>query len=64
MGDKPAPAIATEVLFLTADKYASTHPRAARFINESSYVDDLVDSVPTSVEAQNLIRDTEYVLSE
>ena len=64
MGDKPAPAIATEALFMTADKYADTHPRAARFINESSYVDDLIDSVSTLEEMEILTRDTEYVLSE
>ena len=64
MGDKPAPAIATEALFMTADLYSDSHPRAARFIKESSYVDDLVDSVPTREAAESLAKDTEFVLSE
>ena len=64
MGDKPAPAIATEALFMTADLFVETHPRAAKFIHESSYVDDLIDSLQTSIERDALVRDTEYVLSQ
>ena len=47
MGDRPAPAIATEALFKTAEMFRDEHPRAAEFILGSSYVDDLIDSVPT-----------------
>ena len=64
MGDKPAPAIATEALYMTADLYSTSYPRAARFIKESSYVDDLIDSVPTREAAESLAKDTEFVLSE
>ena len=64
MGDRPSPAIATEALFKTAEMFRDEYPRAAEFILGSSYVDDLIDSVPSSEEATELARQTELVLAE
>ena len=62
MGDKPAPAIATEALSMTAERHKYTHPIASCFIQNSSYVDDLIDSVTSQSEVKTLITDTEKVL--
>lgn len=64
MGDRPAPAIATEALFKTAEMCRDDYPRAAEFILNSSYVDDLIDSVSTPQEAVELAQETEYVLAQ
>ena len=64
MGDKPAPAIATEALFMTAEKCQESHPRACQMILESSYVDDLIDSVDSESGARILAKDTEEVLEK
>lgn len=64
MGDKPAPAIATEALFMTAEMHKEKYPRACQFILESSYVDDLIDSVKNMQCAEKLAKDTEEVLAK
>ena len=64
MGDKPAPAIATEALFMTAEMHKDIYPRACQFILESSYVDDLIDSVTSMQCAEELAKDTEEVLAK
>ena len=64
MGDRPAPAIATEALIMTAESYKEVYPRAARFVEESSYVDDLADSVESKKLAEELAQDTELLLAE
>ena len=64
MGDKPAPAIATEAIFMTAEMLKDKYPRACEFILESSYVDDLIDSVDTVECAEQLAKDTEAVLAK
>lgn len=46
MGDRPAPAICTEAMYKTADKFEMDCPRAAFMLRKSSYVDDLLDSFP------------------
>ena len=62
-GDRPAPAIATEALMMTAESFKDEYPRAARFVEESSYVDDLADSVKTEELAKELAKDTESLLA-
>ena len=62
MGDRPAPAIATEALFGTAEKYKDESPHAAKFITDGSYVDDLIDSV--SGEARALAQETDALLAK
>ena len=47
MGDKPAGAITVEAKDFTAERFKEVTPDAASFIIGSSYMDDLVDSVPT-----------------
>ena len=64
MGDRPAPAIATEALFMTAELSRDSSPEAARFIQRGSYVDDLIDSVQSVGFAKNLTKQTEEVLAK
>jgi len=62
MGDKPAGAIGTEALYLTADMARSTHPNVAQLIRTSTYVDDIVTSEESTEAAEKLIADTDNVL--
>ena len=62
MGDRPAPAIATEALNMTAEMFQESKPLAATFIQNSSYVDDLIDSQPTLGIVKDLQKDTEEIL--
>ena len=64
MGDRPAPAIATEALILTAEAFNDLYPEAARFVKESSYVDDLADSVESDILAKKLAQETELLLAK
>ena len=61
MGDRPAPAIATEALYKTAEMQKDTHPRASEFILTSTYVDDAIDSVKRETE-DDLIEETESMV--
>ena len=63
MGDRPAPAIATEALYMTAEMFQESKPLAATFIQNSSYVDDLIDSQPTLGIVNDLQKDTEEILN-
>ena len=62
MGDRPAGAIATEAMYKTAEMFKTDHPRAAEMLREGSYVDDLMDSVPTMEEAKDLAGGAEKML--
>ena len=64
MGDKPAGAIAIEAKDRTADMFAESYPEAAKVIKESSYVDDLVDSVVDLPTAKRITSQIDHVLSE
>ena len=64
MGDKPAPAIATEALYMTADLGREISTRAVELIKRSSYVDDLIDSVKTVEEAENLTGEVNLILAK
>ena len=64
MGDRPSPAIATEALYKTAELHEHKYPRAAKFVKGSSYVDDLIDSVGTNKQAEELAKETENLLAE
>ena len=64
MGDRPAPAIATEALMLTAESFSDLYPKAARFVQESSYVDDMADSVESDIKARELAQETELLLAK
>ena len=62
MGDTPAPAISTEAMYKTADMFETDSPKAANFLKRSSYVDDLIDSQPSTAEALKIARETEDML--
>ena len=64
MGDRPASAIATEALKLTAELQKKEYPEAAELIIHSSYMDDLVDSVENSPAASKLAGQVDAVLSQ
>ena len=62
MGDKPASAIATEALRMTALLQEERYPQVAELITNSSYMDDLIDSVETSEKAVELAKQVDQVL--
>ena len=45
IGDRPAGQIATEALYKTADLFHSDSPSAAKLLKDSTYVDDILDSI-------------------
>jgi hypothetical protein len=62
MGDRPAAAISTEAIYKTADLFSSEFPRVAELLQKSTYVDDIIHSIPTLEEARQLQKDTDEVL--
>ena len=64
MGDTPAPAISTEAMYKTADMFETDSPKAANLLKRSSYVDDLIDSQPSTAEALKIARETEDMLAK
>ena len=64
MGDKCAPAIASEALIMTAELHEDRFPRAAQLVKESTYVDDMIDSVESLTTAKDLAKNTELLLAE
>ena len=62
MGDTPAPAISTEAVYKTADMFESESPKAANLLKRSSYVDDLIESQPSTTEALKIAHETEEIL--
>ena len=57
MGDRPSGTIAIVALRKTAIKGVKEYPKAAEVVINSSYVDDIVDSVGTIEEAYKLTND-------
>ena len=64
MGDKPAGAIASEALYKTAHMFQSDYPQVADLLTQSTYVDDIIESVDSLDEAVKLATDTSKVLGE
>ena len=64
MGDTPAPAISTEAVYKTADMFKTDSPKAADLLKSSSYVDDLIDCLPSTPEALKVARETEDMLAK
>ncbi|XP_067939577.1 uncharacterized protein [Watersipora subatra] len=64
MGDRPAPAISTEAILKTAEMMKEKFPRVATLLNESMYVDDIVESVSDDSEAHQLADDATTVLKK
>ena len=59
MGDILVPAISTEAIYKTADMFQIDSPKAANLLKTSSYVDILIDSLPSKCEAIEGSRETE-----
>ena len=64
MGDTPAPAISTEAIYKTAERFKEDSPAAAELLKNSSYVDDLIDSKPTLCSAVKVANETESMLAK
>ena len=61
IGDRPAGAIATECAYMTAEMFREEYPRAAVTIRESSYVDDIIDSVKGKDVAIKLAKEISFI---
>ena len=55
-------AISTEAIFKTADMFCEEYPEVATLLKSSTYVDDIVTSVHSDIQAQLLADDTDVVL--
>ena len=63
-GDKPAPIMAQIALRKTAEEGEILSPHAAKTLKNNSYMDDLLDSVPTVQQAQELTTGIDNVLEK
>ncbi|XP_068713032.1 uncharacterized protein [Montipora foliosa] len=63
-GDKPSGMIATVALRKTAEMGADRYPEATQVIKENTYMDDIIESVPTKEKATKLAKDIEALLDE
>ena len=61
-GEKPAPAMAQIALRKTANENKAEYPKAAEFLENSTYMDDICESVDTKQEARKLTADVDKVL--
>ena len=64
MGDILAPAISTDAIYKTAYMFESDSPKVANLLKTSSYVDDLIDSLPSKSEAIEGSRGTQNMLAK
>ena len=64
MGDILAPAISTDAIYKTAYVFESDSPKVANHLKTSSYVDDLIDSLPSKSEAIEGSRGTQNMLAK
>lgn len=62
--DKPAPAMAQIALRKTAEEGESLGPHAAKTLKNNSYMDDILDSIHTVQQAQELTTGIDNVLEE
>ena len=63
-GDKPAGNIATLALRKTAEMGKETYPKGANVIQNSTYVDDITDSVDSLNKAKELTEDIDKLLQQ
>ena len=63
-GDKPSGTIATVALRKTAEMGADKYPKAAQVIKKNTYIDDIIESVPTKEKVTKLAKDKETLLDE
>ena len=64
MGDKPSGAISTVALKQTAEMAKPLYPEASTVVSESTYVDDIIDSISTISEAEQITRQIECLLKK
>ena len=64
MGDRPASAISTEAIYLTADRFKEEYPMVSTLLRHSTYVDDIVDSFDSADQAKQVACDTSHVLKQ
>ena len=62
-GDKPSGTIATVALRKTAEMGRHNYPKAAKVIEENTYMDDVIESVTDKEQAKNLTQDIESLLN-
>lgn len=62
IGETPAPAVSTEALCMTADRFKEDGLEAAELIMKSTYDDDLIDSCATRNDAFKVGRKPEEML--
>ena len=62
--DKPAPAMAQIALRKTAEEGESLSPHAAKTLKNNSYMDDILDSIHTVQQAQELTTGIDNVLEK
>ena len=63
-GAKLSGTIATVSLGNTAEMNQQRHPKVARIVKDNSYMDDIIDSVKTSVEVRNSTQEIDDSLSK
>ena len=63
-GDKPSGTIATVALRKTAEMGQHKYPKAAKVIEENTYMDDVIESVADKEQAKDLTQDIESLLNE
>ena len=64
VGDTPAPAISAEAMYKTAELFERDSPKAANLLKRSSYVDDLIDSQPSTPAALKIACETQNILAK
>ena len=64
MSDTPAPAISTEAIYMTADRFKKDSTEAADLIKKSTYVDDLIDSRASLNDAVTVASKAEEILKK
>ena len=64
MGDRASGKIATVALCKTVQMGEDKYPKAAKIVLESTYIDDIVDSVNDSEDAHDVIKDISALLSQ
>ena len=61
-GDKPAPAMAQTALLKTAEEGEKRYPEAAKVLKESTYMDDICDSVHSEEQARTITSEIDEIL--
>ena len=63
-GDRPSGTIATVALRKTAEMSRENYPQAARVIEDNTYMDDILESVPDKKEAQSVTKNVETMIGK